>query len=125
MYLLWYVYVADEDKRLVATFYKTALGAEPVRTWLLGLTKEDRFLIGTDIKTVEYGWPVGMPTCRPLRAGLFEVRTNLPRNRLARVLFSATKDRMFLLHGFIKKQRTTSKADLELALERKRSLEKQ
>ena len=113
----------DRDKKIQATFYRTARGAEPVREWLLGLNKQDRQLIGMDIKTVEFGWPIGMPTCRPMGKGLHEVRTNLPGNRIARVLFSVAGRRMFLLHGFIKKSKETQKADLALARDRKRKLE--
>lgn len=111
------------EKRIPATFYQTEAGNEPVRDWLKALEQEERFLIGTDIKTVEFGWPVGMPTCRPMGSGLFEVRTHLPSNRIARVLFCIYKDRMVLLHGFIKKTQKTPKQDLDLTLERKRKLE--
>lgn len=111
------------EKRIPATFYQTEAGNEPVRDWLKALEQEERFLIGTDIKTVEFGWPVGMPTCRPMGSGLFEVRTHLPSDRIARVLFCIYKGRMVLLHGFIKKTQKTPKQDLELTLERKRKLE--
>jgi phage-related protein len=87
------------------------------------LNKQDRFLIGTDIKTVEYGWPIGMPVCRPMGKGLYEVRTNLPANRIARVFFCVADGEMILLHGFLKKSRQTPKSDLDLALDRKRRLE--
>jgi phage-related protein len=111
------------DKRIPALFYKTEAGNEPVRDWLKELEQEDRYLIGTDIKTVEFGWPVGMPTCRPMGDGLFEVRTNLPQNRIARVVFCIYEGRMVLLHGFIKKTQKTPKKDLDLAKERKGKLE--
>ncbi len=111
------------EKRIPATFYRTEAGNEPVRDWLKALEQKERFLIGTDIKTVEFGWPVGMPTCRPIGNGLFEVRTALSSDRIARVLFCIYKGRMVLLHGFIKKTQKTPKQDLDLALERKRKLE--
>jgi hypothetical protein len=63
------------DKKINVVFYKTASGNEPVREWLKSLDAEDRLIIGTDIKTVEYGWPIGMPVSRPLGNKLFEVRT--------------------------------------------------
>ena len=115
--------MTDPTKRVQAVFYRSGTGVEPVRNWLKGLDKEDRFRIGTDIKTVEFGWPIGMPTCRPLKQGLFEVRTNLDK-RIARVLFCVFDGRMVLLHGFIKKARKTPQADMDLALDRKRNLEK-
>ena len=88
-----------------------------MRDWLKSLpSDEDRKRIGEDIKTVEFGWPIGMPVCRPLGDGLYEVRTNLPQNRIARVLFYIDKrNRMVLLHGFIKKTRKTPDEDLKLA----------
>lgn len=108
-------------KRLPALFYALSSGAEPVRDWLRELGKPDSELIGEDIRTVEFGWPVGMPTCRPMGDGLFEVRTHL-RNRIARVLFCVHGGRMVLLHGFIKKTQETPKADLDLARDRMRTL---
>ena len=114
---------AGQLKRIQAVFFRSDAGAEPVRDWLKSLDKEDRFRIGTDIKTVEFGWPIGMPTCKPMKNGLFEVRTHLG-TRIARVLFCIAEGRMVLLHGFIKKTRMTPRSDLDLALERKRKLER-
>jgi phage-related protein len=112
----------DEPKRLRAVFYRTSGGAEPVREWLHGLGRPDSILIGEDLRLVEFGWPVGMPVCRPLGQGLFEVRTNLPSNRTARVIFCIEEGVMYLLQGFIKKSRATPRADMETALARKRDL---
>lgn len=105
-----------QGKRVAAIFYHTDAGGEPVRDWLKGLLAEDRKHIGEDIKTVEFGWPVGMPVCRPLGGGIYEVRTSLGQNRIARVLFYVDKrGRMVLLHGFIKKTQKTPREDLDLA----------
>lgn len=105
-----------QGKRVPAIFYRTEAGGEPVREWLKGLWAEDRKRIGEDIKTVEFGWPVGMPVCRPLGEGIYEVRTSLWQDRIARVLFYIDKrGRMVLLHGFIKKTRKTPDEDLDLA----------
>jgi phage-related protein len=106
-----------EGKRVPAIFFRTESGGEPVRDWLKGLpSPEDRKRIGEDIKTVEFGWPVGMPVCRPLGGGLYEVRTTLAQNRIARVLFYIDKKaRMVLLHGFIKKTRKAPDEDIKLA----------
>jgi phage-related protein len=115
----------SEPKRVPARFFRNALGNEPVRDWLKSLSKEDKFLIGGDIKTVEYGWPIGMPTCRPMGDGLFEVRTNLSNSRISRVLFSFHGEYMFLLHGFIKKTQKTPPQALELARQRKAELDRE
>lgn len=110
--------MARQPKKIPAFFYETAAGAEPVRDWLLTLDDEDRRVIGVDIATVEYGWPVGMPTCRSLGERLWEVRSSLPSRREARVIFAVFEEQMVLLHGFIKKSQKTPKADIDLALKR-------
>jgi phage-related protein len=105
-----------------AHFYATASGSEPVRDWLKQMDRDDRRVIGADISTVEFGWPIGMPTCRPLGDGLWEVRSSLSRGRIARVIFVIHGERMVLLHGFIKTTQKTPKADLDLARKRKKEL---
>jgi phage-related protein len=65
---------------------------------------------------VEFGWPIGMPVCKPLGDGIYEVRTNLNQNRIARVLFYIDKkSRMVLLNAFIKKTQKTPDENLALA----------
>jgi phage-related protein len=109
-------------KRLPAYFYRSDSGREPVREWLKGLDVEDRKLIGEDVKDVEFAWPIGMPLVRPLGRELWEVRSSLPRGRIARVIFCVEQDRMMLLHGFIKKTRKTPPHDIDLTLKRKKGL---
>jgi phage-related protein len=113
---------ARPQRRIAAEFYQTEAENEPVREWLKALSKEDRQEIGRDIRKTEYGWPIGMPTCDSLGAGLWEVRTNLG-DRIARVFFCMIDARMILLHGIIKKSRTAPKVDLDTARSRKRNLE--
>lgn len=117
--------MAGAGKRLPAVFYLSEAGKEPVRDWLKSdqLSAEDRRRIGEDIKTVEFGWPVGMPTCRALGNGLWEIRISL-RGRIARVLFCVHGGRMVLLHGFIKKTHRAPKVEIALASERKRRLQR-
>lgn len=110
-------------KKVPAVFYRSDSGGEPVREWLLACSVEDRKSIGADIKTVEFGWPVGMPVCHPMKDGLYEVRTNLTDKRIARVLFCFHNGNMVLLHGFIKKSQKTPKPDLDLAKKRKKEVE--
>lgn len=106
----------NQGKRIPALFFRTSSGGEPVRDWLKSLPAEHRKKIGEDIKTVEFGWPVGMPVCKSLGGGLFEVRSRLPQNRASRVIFYIDRrSRMILLHGFIKKTQKTPKSDLALA----------
>ena len=107
----------DKDIRLQVLFYKTQSGKEPVREWLKSLTHDDKKIIGEDIKTVQFGWPIGMPVVRKLDKGLWEVRSRLNK-RIARIIFTVENDAMVLLHGFIKKSQKTPKDDLELAKKR-------
>ncbi len=109
-------------KRLPAAFYALPSGREPVREWLRALADDDRKIIGEDIKDVEFSWPIGMPVCRALGQGLWEVRSALTQGRIARVLFCLHDGRMVLLHGFIKKTRKTPAAELDLAVKRKKEI---
>lgn len=104
-------------------FFATDNGAEPVREWLKTLSSIERKTVGEDIKTVQFGWPLGMPLVRNLGGGIWEVRIRL-ENRIARVLFALVDSTMVLLHGFIKKQQATPKPDLDLAKERLKSLKR-
>ena len=112
-----------EDKRLTVAFYRSKAGSEPVRDWLRELRAEDRQALGRDLRLVEIGWPVGMPLCRPLGDGLWEVRTRLSGNSIARILFCAAEGYMVLLHAFIKKTQKTPQADLEVARARQKEIE--
>ena len=88
----------------------------------MSLSAEDRKIVGEDIKDVEFAWPIGMPLCRPLSRGLWEVRSSLTQGRIARVLFCEHESKMVLLDAFIKKTRKTPASDLELAIRRKKEI---
>src|SRR5580700_4024612 len=107
-------------RKVPIVFYRTSAGAEVVRNWLRGLSAADRECIVQDLMRVQFRWPVGMPLCRPLGDGLWEVRTDLDSNRIARVFFCFTEGRLLALHGFIKKTRRTPDSELALARKRKR-----
>ncbi len=102
---------------LHVVFYRSGIGSEPVREWLLALNREDRRTIGDDIKTAQYGWPLGMPLIGKLEPGLWEVRSRV-RSGTARVMFTVDGDTMVLLHGFVKKSAKTPTADLKTARRR-------
>ena len=102
---------------LAVRFYATRTGHEPVRSWLKALPAQARKVIGEDIKTVQYGWPLGMPLVRKLDAGLWEVRSEIDSG-IARVLFTTTEQTMVLVHGFIKKSGKTPKRIIDLARDR-------
>ncbi len=107
-------------RKVPVVFYRTSAGAEVVLNWLRDLSDADRAKIGQDLMRVQFRWPVGMPLCRPLGDGLWEVRTNLSRNRIARMFFCFTEGRLVALHGFIKKSQKTPEDDLNLARKRQR-----
>jgi phage-related protein len=113
----------DRSKKLPAFFFETPVGNQPVRDWIKGLSSEDRQLVGRDVQKVEFGWPIGMPYCRSLGNGLWEVRSDLTDGKIGRVIFCVVRGRMVLLHGFIKKTRKTPAKDMELALKRMKEVE--
>lgn len=104
---------------LEVVFFRTDGGNEPVRDWLKDLDKEDRKVIGEDIKLVQFRWPLGMPLVRKLEPDLWEVRSRLYGGRIARILFTVRKNEMALLHSFIKKTQKIVQDDLNLARNRK------
>jgi phage-related protein len=110
-------------RKFPVVFYRTRAGSEIVRDWLRGLNEKDRSAIGQDLMRVQYRWPVGMPLCRPMGEGLWEVRTDLPGGTIARLLFCVQGVRIVLLHGFIKKTQKTPDAELALARKRKREFD--
>jgi phage-related protein len=109
-------------QEIPASFYRTTGGADPILDWLRSLPPEDRHAIGTDLATVQFGWPIGMPLCRPLGGGLWEVRSTLPSRRIARLLFFVDEGRIGVVHGFIKKTRKTPEGDLEIARKRMKEM---
>jgi phage-related protein len=111
-------------KRLTARFYRTAAENQPVRDWLMQLAAADRRIVGEDMASVEFGWPVGMPLTRPVgRLGLREVRSTIKAGKVeARVIFGIDGNVMILLHGFEKKP---SRQDNEIETAEARRLDYQ
>ena len=116
---------AKRRKIIDVQFYKSDAGSIPVKEWLKKLTATDRKNIGNDIRTVEFGWPVGMPLVGKIDTDLWEVRSNLSNNRISRVLFTVYGDMMVLLHGFIKKTSKTPNNDLQIAKRRMSHMKKE
>jgi phage-related protein len=122
MHLFWYTqHMNGIPLVLSVRFFRTEAGNEPVREWLADLDRDSRRIVGTDIKTVQIGWPMGMPVVRKLDAGLWEVRTELS-DTIARVIFTVVGSEMVLLHGFIKKSQKMPAADMNTAKLRKARL---
>jgi len=112
---------AGKLPRLTVRFFRESTGSEPVRDWLKRLSVEEMREIGSDIETVQFGWPIGMPVVDHIDGDVWEVRTRLS-TRIARVLFVLEGNVMVLLHGFIKKERKTPKADLDISKQRLKKL---
>jgi phage-related protein len=114
---------AENTPRIPLFFYRSAAGKEPVRDWLKELDRDDRLEIGMDLMRVQYRWPVGMPLCRAMGGGLWEVRTSLPSKTIARVLICFHEGALVALHAFIKKTQKTPDEDLKIARRRKKEVE--
>jgi phage-related protein len=104
-------------RRYDVIFYRLGSGREPVREWLRGLDKEAKKVIGEDVKTLQFGWPLGMPLARKMEPDLWELRSEI-RQRIARVFFTIVDRRIVLLHGFEKNTRKTPCKDLAPARRR-------
>ena len=111
-------------KTFEVVFYKSSAGNEPVREWLLGLDKDDKKIIGTDIKLIELSGELKPPQVKKIdtQNKLWEVRSQLASDKIARVLFTLRSKKMILLHGFIKKSQKISQQDKQVALMRLKKL---
>ena len=111
-------------QKIPLIFYRTGAGREPVRAWLQRLDEAERQEIGKDLLRAQWRWPVGMPLCRPMGDGLWEIRTDLPTKRTARVLLCLYRQHLVVLHEFIKKTQATPDSDLATARTRQKELER-
>jgi phage-related protein len=109
----------NRAKKLQTRFYALPSGRKPVRDWILELGKDDRVIVGKDIQKVEFGWPIGMSSCRPLGSGLYEVRSDFSDGRM---MFCIVKSEMVLLHGFVKKSHKAPAKAIELARSRQKEI---
>jgi phage-related protein len=113
----------ESPKRIPLRFWRSATGREPVREWLNELPREDQRTMGRDVAKVQFGWPVGLPLCRPLSGGLWEVRSSLPSRREGRVLFGFHRGMLIAIHAYFKKTQKTPVEELALARERLREVQ--
>ena len=109
-------------QKIPLIFFRSGKGTEPVREWLKELPEAERQAVGKDLLRAQWRWPVGMPLCRPMGDGLWEIRTDLPTKRTARVMLCLYREHLVALHGFIKKTRATPDEDLALARKRQKEL---
>jgi phage-related protein len=102
-----------------AVFYKTEAGNEPALYWFRALEPEERRIVGYELRLLQIGFPEGLPRCRSLGDGLFELQCTLP-NKIARVIFFLDGHSVIIVPGFIKKSQKTPKEELETAKARKK-----
>lgn len=105
------------DKPVSVVFFRFDSGREPVREWLKGLSRDHCKTLGEDIKTLQFGWPVGMPLARKMHDGLWELRSHLS-DGIARIFFTIYDGKIVLLHGFLKKAMKTPVHELAIAKRR-------
>jgi phage-related protein len=112
----------SSPQKIPLVFFRNVIGSEPVREWLKELPEAERRAIGKDLLRAQWHWPVGMPLCRAMGDGLWEIRSALPTKRTSRVLLCVYRENLVALHGFIKKTRATPDEDLALARKRQKEL---
>jgi phage-related protein len=112
----------EQAPEVPVRFYRSATGREPILEWLRSLDKDDKRTIGLDLMRVQFGWPIGMPLVRSLKDGLWEVRSGLPSQKIARLILCFHDKTLVVLHGFIKKTQKTPAEELELARRRMREV---
>jgi phage-related protein len=113
-----------QSPELPVRFCLTEAGRTPVLDWLRRLDKEDRRATGLDLMRVQFGWPIGRPLVGSLGNGLWEVRSSLPSQRIARLILCFHDETLVVLHGFIKKTQKTPADDLALAKRRMKEVTK-
>ncbi|MBZ0160114.1 MAG: type II toxin-antitoxin system RelE/ParE family toxin [bacterium] len=114
----------SQPQKIPLAFYRTPAGSEPVKEWLKGLDEAERRAIGQDLLRAQWRWPVSKPLCRSIGSGLWEIRTDLPTRRTARVLICCYRRHLIALHGFIKKAQATPGEDIAIARKRQKELER-
>ena len=114
----------EQHPEIPVRFYRTEAGGAPVLSGLRGLDRDDRRAIGLDLMRVQFGWPIGRPLVGSLGHGLWEVRSSLPSQRIARLILCFHEQMLVVLHGFIKKTQKTPGDDLALARRRMKEVTK-
>ena len=117
MYHYWYYPDMPLSRPIPVVFFSLDSGREPVRDWLKDLDKDSKRAIGEDIKTLQFGWPIGMPLARKMDDNLWELRSKLGKG-IARTFFTVYRNKLVLLHGFVKKSQKTPPKELSLAKRR-------
>ena len=104
-------------------FWRSSTGKEPVREFLQEQTKPDRVRLGSDLRKLQFGWPIGMPLVRSLGGDLWELRSSTPSKREVRIIFASGDDVLVLLHAFVKKSQKTPPSEMAVARQRLKELQ--
>ena len=101
-------------------YYQSSNGKYPVREFIDSLEAKSQARIARTLDLLEeFGIKLGMPYARYLEKQLWELRVRLGRNRYRIIYFLPAGKTFILLHGFSKKTDAVSRADLELAQNRR------
>ena len=105
------------ERSFQIVFFRLDSGREPVRDWLRSQDQASRKSVGEDIKTLQLGWPIGMPLARKMDVKLWELRSRIS-DGIARTFFTVSGSTIILLHGFVKKAQKTPGSELAIAKRR-------
>ena len=116
--------MAEKNKKMFeVVFFETENGRQPVREYILDLTKQDKKELGADIRSVQMGFPMGLPLVRKVVSGLWEIRSML-KDGICRVFFTIAEHNIILLHAFTKKTKKIPLNELSIAKERLKDFKK-
>ena len=107
----------NEGKGFEVIFFELESGNQPVKEFIKSLTKDNKKIIGADIRVVQNCFPVGLPLVRKLKSGLWEIRSDI-KDGICRVFFTFIMKEIILLHGIVKKTQKTPQRDIYIAMER-------
>jgi phage-related protein len=114
MHIILYTLAMDRKEPLKAVFFETESGNQPVRDFILECVREDRKEIGSDIFTVQRGFPLGFPLVEKVDTDLWEVRSHIS-DGICRIFFTVYQKTMVLLHSFVKKSQKTPLKEIKTA----------
>lgn len=97
-------------------YYEDDKGNRPVEQFIDNLDLKMKAKVFGRLELLErYGSQLGMPFCRHLDDGIFELRT-VQGNNITRILyFFVIGERVILTHGFVKKTQKTPSGEIERA----------
>jgi phage-related protein len=101
-------------------FYESVSGKYPIEEFISSLEVKSQARIAKSLDLLEeFGIKLGMPYTKYLEKQLWELRIRVGRNRYRIIYFLHTEKTFILLHGFTKKTDAVSRADIEIANNRR------